>query len=223
MKPQLTKPQINQLYAFIQKKGVKYLDVQIEIVDHIATKIEENLVIENEDSADTAIADSLKKLKKRDFKPIVSEKEKQAKRLYRRLWWMAFKAFFRLPNLFFTCALTGVLYGLFYVKGVAFFIYDYSLFVLLGAVLYSGFLFYRKIKMRYTLSFNRFFSSGVALIACCYSVPRIAIKYCLFDGAFYPLIASFLITLWILIVWSGIQASEELYKYSRRTYPQAFA
>ncbi len=40
MKTELTAAEIDELYAFVEKKGVKPLDVQIELVDHIAAEIE---------------------------------------------------------------------------------------------------------------------------------------------------------------------------------------
>ncbi len=39
----LTEAQIEELYAFTRKKYVEHYDVQTELVDHLATSIEEKM------------------------------------------------------------------------------------------------------------------------------------------------------------------------------------
>ena len=39
----LTKEQLNAIKAFISKKGISYLDVQMEILDHVASGVEEKM------------------------------------------------------------------------------------------------------------------------------------------------------------------------------------
>ena len=48
MKQALTPAQIDYLYGFVQQKGVKPLDVQIELVDHLATDIENTMSVSSE-------------------------------------------------------------------------------------------------------------------------------------------------------------------------------
>ena len=38
---QLTKDEIQQLFQFVEKKGIKFYDIQLEIVDHFASEIEQ--------------------------------------------------------------------------------------------------------------------------------------------------------------------------------------
>ncbi len=35
----MTNQQLDQLFAFTQKKGVRYYDLQVELVDHLAERI----------------------------------------------------------------------------------------------------------------------------------------------------------------------------------------
>lgn len=39
---QLNKFEINQIFRFIEKKGIKWYDIQLEIVDHFASELEQN-------------------------------------------------------------------------------------------------------------------------------------------------------------------------------------
>ena len=39
----LTHKQIDQLFAFTKKKMVRYYDLQVELVDHLAARIEEEM------------------------------------------------------------------------------------------------------------------------------------------------------------------------------------
>lgn len=43
----ITKEQIDYIDAYLVKKGVTYLDVKLEIIDHIASEIEEKIELEN--------------------------------------------------------------------------------------------------------------------------------------------------------------------------------
>ena len=51
----LNKEQIKSLFAFVEKKGVKYYDVQHEIVDHLATSIESEMAANENRTFDQAL------------------------------------------------------------------------------------------------------------------------------------------------------------------------
>ena len=38
---QLTKSEIQQIFQFVEKQEIKFFDIQLEIVDHIASEIEQ--------------------------------------------------------------------------------------------------------------------------------------------------------------------------------------
>ena len=52
---QLNKNQIESLFVFVEKKGVEYYDVQHEIVDHLATSIESEMIKSKNTSFDQAL------------------------------------------------------------------------------------------------------------------------------------------------------------------------
>ena len=70
----LSKQQIDELFIFTEKKFVKWYDLQLELVDHLANKIEEEL----EQNPNTNLETALKKVYATfgifGFARIVSEK-----------------------------------------------------------------------------------------------------------------------------------------------------
>lgn len=71
MKSELTPTQIDALYGFVSKKGVKPLDVQIELVDHLATDIETRMEADNS----VTFEDALEKSFSRGFDTILQKAE----------------------------------------------------------------------------------------------------------------------------------------------------
>ena len=53
---QLSKDQIDQLFAFTKKKMVHWHDLQVEIVDHLAERIEEEMNADSKLGFDDALA-----------------------------------------------------------------------------------------------------------------------------------------------------------------------
>ncbi len=97
----LTKEQIQELFLFTQKKWVHYYDLQIEIVDHLAEKIE-LLLVENP-SLD--FKQALQKVYQGfgifGFANIVREKEQQSVRYGKKLFRRELIALFKLPQILF--------------------------------------------------------------------------------------------------------------------------
>ncbi len=53
---QLSKDQIDQLFAFTKRKMVHWYDLQVELVDHLAERIEEEMNADPKLSFDAALA-----------------------------------------------------------------------------------------------------------------------------------------------------------------------
>lgn len=101
----LTKEQIDQLFQFCEKQGVQYYDVQVEIVDHIAENIENNM-----DQDPSKFEDELEKSvitfgRASQFKKIEVEKENQLKRKARNLQLSYISQYFRWPSIITTAAI----------------------------------------------------------------------------------------------------------------------
>jgi hypothetical protein len=226
MKKELTTEQINRLYRYVNDKGVEYFDIQIELVDHIASIIEERWNNYSEQSVDETLNGVLVAFEKYGFKRLVREKERQVARQYRRYFWQNFKSFFSWPKVLFTAVLTWVLFEFIQKTNVNALqqISDSLMFPILGiALIYGIFLFVRRLLMLRKLSFTSYNIGGGFILFNTYSTVKLILKYSMLQETPYPLIASFLLVLFFLMIVAALQAHEKLYTYSKQLYPQAFA
>jgi hypothetical protein len=106
-------PEENQkLFAFCEECNVKYYDVQIELVDHLASSIEEQWMQHPNRSFDNAMGIAL-----RDFtlglKHISKEKERALNKKYQQIHWYYIRASFSWPKALRTLALVLILFSAF--------------------------------------------------------------------------------------------------------------
>ncbi len=93
----LTKEQIDSLFDFCRAQGVKYYDVQVELVDHLANGIEEELAEHPDWSFQKALAVVFASFGYVNFKPLVRERQKSIQAYCWRLWWVLFRQQLRWP------------------------------------------------------------------------------------------------------------------------------
>lgn len=105
----LSAEQIDQLFAFTKKKHVHHYDVQVEIVDHLASSIEEEMESDSKLTFDAALQLVYKRFGLFGFTHVVQEKQKAVERVNRNIWRSELKSFFTIPKFFFTaCVFAGV-------------------------------------------------------------------------------------------------------------------
>lgn len=94
----LSKEQVDALFLFTQKKMVHYYDLQTEIVDHLAERIEEEMLMQPSLNFENALQKVYKDFGIFGFSKIVQEKEQQAHRAGKKLFWNEFFHLFRWPQ-----------------------------------------------------------------------------------------------------------------------------
>lgn len=109
----LTTSEIDYLFTFIEQRDVKYYDVQMELVDHFATAIEQRWENNPSLTFDEALRLEHKQFNKHDFNRIIEEKESALKNKYVRLQWKYVLEYFKLPKILMTIALTITLFTAF--------------------------------------------------------------------------------------------------------------
>jgi len=109
----LTEKQLAALHSFVKSKYVEFYDVQIELVDHLASEIE--CVWEEDENVkfEVALDTVYKKFGIYGFSKIILKRQNAIPSLGRLLWWQEFQTFFKLPRLGIT-ALTLVVICLIY-------------------------------------------------------------------------------------------------------------
>lgn len=119
----LTDEQIATLFAFIEKKNVDYYDVQIELVDHLATGIEEKLHDNPNLTFDNALKEVYQGFGIFGFSEFLQEKTLFVAQKIRKLYNQAIFSFFTFPKIIFTITLfslfwllNDILYEIWYMR-----------------------------------------------------------------------------------------------------------
>jgi hypothetical protein len=112
MRKQLDTTQIDALFDFVRSKYVRYIDVQHELVDHLATAIEEE-VADTDVSFETALNTVYGRFPITGFATFVSEKEKAMRRYWRLRQFAYLRTYFTLPKLIMALAIFMVSWTIF--------------------------------------------------------------------------------------------------------------
>lgn len=133
----ITAEETKKLFEFCRNHFVNYYDVQIELVDHLASAIEELWKTDADLSFYEALKSTFKKFGIYGFSKIKNQKRKALKRKYNRLMWSYFTEFYRWPKLALTIVLTFGLFILFQVVENSLVIfYAYFLVLIIFVVVY---------------------------------------------------------------------------------------
>lgn len=95
----VTNEQIKTLFTFCEKHSVKYYDVQVELVDHLASAIERKMNSDSKITFENALEAVQRGFGARGFTYLIEEKQKIAKTQSRKLFYRLFKDQFRWPKI----------------------------------------------------------------------------------------------------------------------------
>jgi hypothetical protein len=104
----LSAEEIQQLFVFTEKKYVRYYDLQMELVDHLALSIEELMCRDKKLSFEEALQKVYSNFGIFGFAKVVQEKEQQVYKKSKRLLYAEIRKFFRWPEITFV-ALVAVI------------------------------------------------------------------------------------------------------------------
>lgn len=131
MKQELSAAQIEHLFDFVKSKYVRYIDVQHELVDHLATAIEEEMELNPNLNYYQALDKVYSHFPITGFVHFVAEKEKGVRRYWQRKIFNYFLDYLKLPKIVLLIGICGLNYLLLQAFS------PYGLLVLLSA--YFGF------------------------------------------------------------------------------------
>ena len=95
----LSNEQIVSLFIFCEKHFVKYYEVQLELVDHLANAVETKMDKDHKLTFEKALEEVHRDFGVMGFAPLVSEKQIAAEEQSRKLFWKLFKDQFRWPKI----------------------------------------------------------------------------------------------------------------------------
>lgn len=94
-KIELNSVEIQQLFDFVQTKRVRFKDVQYELVDHLASAIEEKQRVDNSLSFDSALKEVYAGFPVTGFNQFLTEKTTAVKNIFYRKFWSSMKDYFK--------------------------------------------------------------------------------------------------------------------------------
>lgn len=131
----LSKEQIQQLFTFTEKKFVRWYDLQVELVDHLANKIESEMEADPTLSFERALDNVYAGFGVFGFAEIVREREKALRKANQILFWHAVKAEFSWPNLIRSIAILILIYTTVFVFGLKAMIVFYVIFYVFDLII----------------------------------------------------------------------------------------
>lgn len=118
MSTQFTPEQIEKLFTFCEEHNVKHYDLQVELVDHLASSIENRWEKQPDLSLEEALQSEFKQFGIYGFSKIKETKEKELRRKYTHLQWKYIQEFFRLPKIILTFTITLALFCIFRISEI---------------------------------------------------------------------------------------------------------
>jgi len=118
----LTNEQIRQLHAFCYKHSVRYYDVQVELVDHLANAIEAQMEGNPQLSFEDALRIVYKSFGVMGFGPLVTAKQNAVNKQSRKQLWQFFRQQFRWPAILLALMVFGLCYSLLQLPSEIYFI-----------------------------------------------------------------------------------------------------
>ena len=109
----LSEKQIQSLFTFCEKHFVKYYDVQVELVDHLANAIELEMQNDPKLSFEKALEKVHQSFGVMGFAPLVAEKQVAAEKQSKKLFWQLLKAQFGWPKILMLFVLAAIMFTVF--------------------------------------------------------------------------------------------------------------
>ncbi|MCD2424212.1 hypothetical protein LQ567_15635 [Niabella pedocola] len=106
----LTNEQITFLDQFCEKKGVRYYDLRMEIVDHLATEIEAEMQQQADTGFPLLVQRVFESFGENGFRSIVAAKTESTQDAYTRSHRSYFWSFFTPPKIILTLLIAGLLF-----------------------------------------------------------------------------------------------------------------
>ena len=149
MSRNITTEESEKLFQFCRQHFVYHYDLQVELVDHLGSSIEEQWSENPEIPFNTALLNTFRKFGITGFSKIKELKQKELARKYNRLLWKYFLEFYRWPKMLMTLAGTMVLFTLLrIVDNIAWVIVPYFGLLVIASLFYFYFVAPKKLKIQ---------------------------------------------------------------------------
>jgi|SRR5690242_13010670 hypothetical protein len=225
----LSSEQIDQLFEFCEKHFVRHYDLQVELVDHLANAIEEQMKKDRNLTFEKTLTNVYESFGSTGFGRLISEKRIAAEKEGKRMFWKFFKENLRWPKILLLLLIVSSAYSLFTINVLFFRTFFISL--MLGCQIiemHSIYKFSRTISSGGKKFLTWEFSRGSGLFFVLLFVPFYSE---IFEKSFPPalhstwhvLFSSMMLAILVIITIADMQVLACLKTKLRRDYPNGFA
>ena len=213
----LTEKQIEELFRFCEKKFVRQYDLQLELVDHLAERIEEEMATDSRLSFEEALQKVYKGFGIFGFAHIVQDRAAMLEKRNSKLWWSQVKTFVVLPRILLTLSLGLLFYQL------AAFINEEICTIVLCTTWLGGFICQAHTLLRLRKSMHKNLMLTQNLSAATSFTPFFLIQF-LFDSRIstQPVVFAVLMVFGIIYHVAFVVVVKNISEEARKLYPQAF-
>lgn len=162
----LNKEQLNEIKTFISKNGIKYLDVQMEILDHVASGIEERMAANMKLTFEEALKQTHASFGIFGFGRVEDSIVNAMNKKYNRIFWKTFSSFFNYKYVLLVLLFGFLIYEAQilvndYFQFLAYFLCFNLLIIVLSHIVWLRNTHYKNLLVyRNSFSYFSFFSSG---------------------------------------------------------------
>lgn len=176
----LTVEEVDRLFAFCTRHYVPEYDLQGELVDHLASGIEEQWVKNPDIPLPVALNKTFDGFGIFGFSKIKSQKEKELHRKYRKLFWKYTLEFYKLPKVILTLVLTFFLFSMYRLANNYYVITISLMAVALLFIVYYRFWYYPrnyKVEIKKPLMLFSYLNSRQTAFSLFFQVPLLVIQW----------------------------------------------
>ncbi|HSO87886.1 MAG TPA: hypothetical protein VLQ91_15120 [Draconibacterium sp.] len=232
MDKKLTEEQVTKLFAFCREHFVYHYDLQMELVDHLASSIENQWAHQPELRFEIALNNAFGNFGISGFSKIKVEKQKELARKYNRLLWKYFLEFYRWPKMLMTLAGTMVLFTLLrMVNNIAWVIVPYFALLVISSLFYFYFVAPKKLKIQIVpgkkfmlLEYVNQIQMAVVLLSqtpiAAYNISRVFHVYSINQPWVLLLISFLIISLNIILYGQFFFVPEKIKEHFKEQFPE---
>lgn len=218
----LTEAQIEELYAFTRKKYVEHYDVQTELVDHLATSIEEKMNTNNI-NFETALQQVYTQFGIFGFSELVEKKGMEVVSKNRLFFRKSFIEYFKLPKFLLLLMIFLVSYNAFKFASATFVFYTF--FATIG--IFSTIIFLKIILIKRSIKTPLLQFKHIFFTVSSFGLPVLSVQYVFLIRLlklpeYYQAIIPSVFSLIIISYLAEIDVLDKLFNQQKRLYPEAF-
>lgn len=219
----LTEAQIEELYAFTRKKYVEYYDVQTELVDHLATSIEEKMSESSNINFETALQQVYSQFGIFGFSELVEKKAMEAAIKGRKLFRKSFFEYFKLPKILLFVMILLVSYKVFEISNNDFIAYCfYAIIVIFNVVFITKCIRVKRSVKEPLLQFENIYIMSSSFGSSLFLFHTfLSLSFSQTNGQLQAILPLIFATINICYL-AEIDVLDKLFNQQKRLYPEAF-